>query len=47
VTVDAPLFMEMELGGLVAAPPGPVVGVIGYDLLRRFSLATRNSIEYK
>lgn len=33
--MEAPLFMEMQLGGLVVAPPGPVVGVIGYDILRR------------
>jgi hypothetical protein len=33
--MEAPLFMEMQLGGLVATPPGPVVGVIGFDLLRR------------
>jgi hypothetical protein len=35
LTMAAPLFMEMQLGGLVASPPGPVVGVIGFDVLRR------------
>lgn len=30
-----PLFMEMMLGGIVRGAPGPVVGIVGYDIFRR------------
>ena len=29
LTVQNPLFMEMQLGGLVTGGPGPVVGIVG------------------
>ncbi|KAK9832838.1 hypothetical protein WJX81_005582 [Elliptochloris bilobata] len=35
LTMARPLFMEMALGGLVRGAPGPVIGIIGYDLFRR------------
>jgi hypothetical protein len=35
LTVAAPLFMEMAVDGLVRDAPGPVVGIVGYDVFRR------------
>ena len=37
LTIKRPLFLEMPIGGLVRGAPGPVVGVVGYDLWRRWA----------
>jgi len=34
LTLSRPLFMEMSVAGLVRGAPGPVVGIIGYDVFR-------------
>jgi len=34
LTLARPLFMEMSVAGLVRGAPGPVVGIIGYDVFR-------------
>ncbi|KAK3250232.1 hypothetical protein CYMTET_40386 [Cymbomonas tetramitiformis] len=36
--MDAPLFMEMKLDGIVNGAEMPVAGIIGYDLLRHATL---------
>ena len=36
LTIRRPLFLEMNLGGLVRGTPGPVVGVIGAQLFWRW-----------
>ena len=38
LTIRRPLFLEMNLGGLVRGTPGPVVGVIGAQLFWRCEL---------
>ena len=35
VELEAPLFMEMFLTGVVQGAPEPVVGIVGYDVFRR------------
>mmetsp|Transcript_20326 Transcript_20326/g.52029 ORF Transcript_20326/g.52029 Transcript_20326/m.52029 type:complete len:651 (-) Transcript_20326:36-1988(-) len=35
LVMQRPLFMEMMLGGLVRGAPGPVVGIVGYEIFRR------------
>jgi len=35
MVMQKPLFMEMMLGGLVRGAPGPVVGIVGYEVFRR------------
>ncbi|CAL8460583.1 g112 [Coccomyxa elongata] len=35
LTIDKPLFMEMGIGGLIRGAPGPVIGIVGYDVFRR------------
>lgn len=35
VTIQRPLFMQMSLSGVVAGAPGPVTGILGYDIFRR------------
>ncbi|DBA75380.1 TPA: hypothetical protein ACH3X1_010646 [Trebouxia sp. C0004] len=35
VTIQRPLFMQMSLAGVVAGAPGPVTGILGYDIFRR------------
>ena len=35
LTVRRPLLMEMAVSGLVRDAPGPVVGIIGFDVFRR------------
>ncbi|KAG2493518.1 hypothetical protein HYH03_008332 [Edaphochlamys debaryana] len=37
--LSQPVLMVMELAGLVRGAPGEVVGIVGYDLLRRATLA--------
>lgn len=32
VTVQRPLFMQMDLSGVVAGAPGPVIGILGCAL---------------
>lgn len=35
MVMQQPLFMEMMLGGLVRGAPGPVIGIVGYEIFRR------------
>ncbi|GAB4813185.1 hypothetical protein N2152v2_000231 [Parachlorella kessleri] len=35
LVMDRPLFMEMSCAGLVRGAPGPVIGIIGYEVFRR------------
>ena len=34
VTVDAPVFMEMDVGGIVSGASEPVAGIIGFDAFK-------------
>ena len=34
VTVDAPVFMEMDVGGIVSGASEPVAGIVGFDAFK-------------
>jgi hypothetical protein len=34
VTVDAPVFMEMDVGGIVSGASEPVAGIVGFDVFK-------------
>ena len=35
LTIAHPVMMTMDLRGLVRGGPGPVIGIVGYDIFRR------------
>lgn len=42
-----PVFMEMSVQGLVRGAPGPVIGIVGYDIFRRCIMDIPGAREYQ